>query len=504
MSLKIGFLLLRIEIFRRIELARVSRASVICVLATVFFAASAAGPGYAGDMNAMSGMEMPAPVSHSTPVPTMPMPMPKRVPMPTKPAAPMMPQAPMMQMDMLDPARMPSVTDAGSPMTREGSGTSWMPDAGPMYGNMRMRGGDMEMTHYALFLRYLDTGSARGDRRVVAPGWWMYMRTHPLSPNSQLGVRLMVTPDAATVGGSGYPELFQTGESWHGRPLHDTQHPHDLVSELAATFSSRIGPQSSVFFYAGYPGEPALGPPAYMHRALAYDYASAPIGHHWEDATHITFGVLTAGVTAHKFKFEGSAFTGSEPDSVRTNFDQAHLDSSSARVSWNPNRYIAAQVSGGFIKHPEALTPGVDVRRSTASVLYDRPLDARRSWSQAVVFGQNHDSNGERTNAYLYETDYRVAADAYFARFEYVQKSGSDLVLAPADADVIYPVTALTAGTVHDLPHRPGGAVAGAGFDLTYNLKPASLAPYYGGGNPFGFEIFFRIRPSELGLNARE
>ena len=227
-----------------------------------------------------------------------------------------------MPMSMPDASAMSSTVDLGTPMSREGSGTSWMPDATPVYGHMWNRGNDMEMTHGALFLRYIDTGSARGDHRIVAPGWLMYMRTHRLSPRTQLGLRAMLTPDFATVGGSGYPELFQTGEK-HGaaRALHDTQHPHDLFSELALTYSARLSQKYSASLYAGYPGEPALGPPTYMHRPLAYDYAAAPIGHHWEDATHVSFGVLTAGLASTKFRLEGSSFTGAEPNEIRTNFD---------------------------------------------------------------------------------------------------------------------------------------------------------------------------------------
>ena len=138
------------------------------------------------------------------------------------------------------------------------------------------------------------------------------------------------------------------------------------------------------------------------------------------------------------------------------------------------------------------------MHRSTASVLYERPIDAHRAWSQAIVFGQNSDSTGLRSNAYLYESDYRSGASVCFARFERVQKSGEELALASADADVLYPVTTFTVGAVRNLQHRAGAAVPGVGFDLSYGLKPQGLTPYYGGGNPFAFEIFLRVRPARL------
>jgi hypothetical protein len=403
-----------------------------------------------------------------------------------------------MDMSTLDPGTMSSTTDIGTPMTREGSGTSWMPDADTLYARMFGKGDDMEMTHGALWGRFIHTATPRGSGALVAPGWLMYMRTHPTSPGAQLGFRAMFTPDPFSVGGQGYPVLFQSGEQWRNRPLHDYQHPHDFVSELAVTYSAQLSNAHSAYLYAGYPGEPALGPPAFMHRPIAYDLAAAPIGHHWEDATHITFGVITAGLVSTRFKIEASTFTGREPNQARYNFDPVHLDSHSGRLSWNPNSYVAAQVSYGFIKSPESVTSNVNVRRTSASVMYTRPLGFEASWTHAIIFGQNDATDGDRTNAFLYETEYRRNSNAVFARFEQVQKSGRDLVLAPPLADPLYNLGAYTVGFVHDLPHRPGKTVASLGLDLTLNPKPAALNPVYGAGTPLSFEVFYRLRPAPL------
>jgi hypothetical protein len=405
-----------------------------------------------------------------------------------------------MHMDMTtaDPGTMSSTTDIGTPMTREGSGTSWMPDAETVYAHMYGKGDDMEMTHGALFGEFVHTATPRGADALVAPGWLMYMRTHPTSPGAQIGFRAMLSPDPFSVGGQGYPMLFQSGEQWRDQPLHDYQHPHDLVSELSATYSRQLGNTHSAYLYVGYPGEPALGPPAFMHRPIAYDLASAPIGHHWQDATHITFGVVTAGVASTKLKLEASAFTGREPNEARYDFDPVHLDSHSARLSWNPNATLAAQVSYGFIKSPEAMTPGVDVRRTTASVMYTRPLGFDAFWTHTLVFGQNNATDGERSNSFLYETEFRRRGDAVFARAERVRKSGHDLVLPMPLADGVFDVGAYTVGVVHDLPHRPGRTVAGVGFDLTLHAKPRALEPVYDAGAPVSFEVFYRLRPAAL------
>ena len=402
-----------------------------------------------------------------------------------------------MDMSTTDPSVMSSVTDIGTPMSQSGSGTSWMPVSSTAYGRMWGRGDDMEMVQGVAFLRYTDTFGTRGTRRVNVPDFFMYMRTHPTSPATQFGFQAMLSSDFLGVN-TGYPLIFQTGESLHGQPLHDVQHPHDLFSELSVSYSGALSRSTSAYLYLGYPGEPALGPPVFMHRELGYDYAPAPIGHHWQDATHIQFGVVTVGVAGTKFKIEGSTFTGREPNEVRTNFDPVHLDSYSARLSWNPNRYVAMQISSGYINSPEALDPNVNVHRTTASIIYERPLGYDAFWTQTLVFGQNSDTPGPRSNSFLYETEYRRDGNAIFARLEPIQKSGAELVLAAPLANTLYNVGGYTLGFIHDLPHPPGRTVLGLGLALTYDTKPASLNAYYGSGNPISFDIYLRARPSAM------
>jgi len=175
---------------------------------------------------------------------------------------------------------MHSSIDLADPMSREGSGTSWLPDSSPMYGKMFMLDDDMLMLHGAIFPRYTNVSTRRGDDRIDAPNWIMGMYSHPLSDNTQIGARLMMSLDPLTEGGRGYPLLFQTGESWHDEPLHDRQHPHDLFDEVSISLSQKFDHDFSSYIYFGYPGEPALGPPTFMHRPSAMDDPDAPLGHH--------------------------------------------------------------------------------------------------------------------------------------------------------------------------------------------------------------------------------
>src|SRR5205823_11540233 len=139
-----------------------------------------------------------------------------------------------MQMEMH-----PSIKLA-EPMSREGSGTSWLPDSSPMYARMFMFDENMLMLHGAIFPRYTNVSTRRGDDRIDAPNWFMAMYSHPLTDSAQFGARLMMSLDPLTEQGRGYPLLFQSGETWNGEPLHDRQHPHDLFDELSFSLSQKF------------------------------------------------------------------------------------------------------------------------------------------------------------------------------------------------------------------------------------------------------------------------
>jgi hypothetical protein len=390
---------------------------------------------------------------------------------------------------------MQSSIDLAEPMSREGSGTSWLPDSSPMYGRMLMFGDDMLMLHGAIFPRYTNVSTRRGDDRIDAPNWIMAMYSHPLGDNTQIGARLMMSLDPLTEGGRGYPLLFQSGESWHDEPLHDRQHPHDLFDELSISLSQKLDHNFSAYIYFGYPGEPALGPPTFMHRPSAMDDPDAPLGHHWQDSTHVTFGVATAGLVWRNVKIEGSIFTGREPDEDRYNFDQPEFDSYSGRISWNPTQNLALQVSYGYIKSPEALEPDLKRHRTTASLIYNLPLGHDTNWSNTFVWGQNHDTGEGKTQSFLVESDYQRGRNTVYLRWERVEKSGHELVLKPLDESRILPLSGYTIGYVRDLSHGNGIDI-GLGTQFTVNDRPGRLDLYYGKDLGYAFQFFLRIRPS--------
>ncbi|HEX5153928.1 MAG TPA: hypothetical protein VFW07_20925 [Parafilimonas sp.] len=387
------------------------------------------------------------------------------------------------------------------PMTRNGSGTGWSPDAAPMYGQMYHSTNWMYMLHYNLFIRYnkqdLTDKGTRGDEMVDAPNWLMFMGQRQVGEKGLFRFGTMFSLDAVVTGQEGYPLLFQSGESAHGEPLVDRQHPHDLFSELSVAYSYAISKKTDVFTYVGYPGEPALGPVAFMHRASAMDNPDAPVSHHWIDATHITFGVATLGVRFGQFKLEGSSFTGREPDENRYDFDKPRFDSWSGRLSFNPSKNWALQVSHGYIKSPEALHPDENVHRTTASAAYALDLGNYHNLNATAVWGMNKqkDENGE--HAALLEASYRINKLALYGKYEFVQKSTHELNLdEDVYGDALFNVNAFTIGANYDLLQLHKTRIA-AGAHFTFYNEPSKLYSLYG-KNPLALELYLRVYPSRM------
>jgi hypothetical protein len=385
------------------------------------------------------------------------------------------------------------------PMTRNGSGTGWLPDSTPMYGYMIHSKKWMFMLHGNIFARYnrqdLFNGGTRGGEKFDVVNWYMGMGQRKIGARGLFRFSVMFSLDNI-FGGDGYPLLFQTGESWKGRPLVDRQHPHDLFSELSVAYTHRLSKHNDVFIYVGYPGEPALGSVAFMHRVSSLYGPDAPLSHHWNDGTHITFGVVTAGLRLGKFKIEGSGFKGREPDENRLNFDEPKFDSYSGRVSFSPNGNWALQLSQGYVFSPEATRPDENVHRTTASAVYSKPLGSADFFNVTALYGVNRSHGFE--NAALLEGVLVKNRFAVFARYEYVEKSVHELDLEPSDYghDATFPVNALTLGGSYDLI-KSAALTTAIGAQVSYFSADSRLDQLYG-RHPLSGEVFLRIYPPRM------
>ncbi|MEX8549323.1 MAG: hypothetical protein V5804_17110 [Mucilaginibacter sp.] len=405
----------------------------------------------------------------------------------------------MMDEDMAGMKMMSNSQSKNLPMSRSGSGTSWLPDASPVYGIMLHGQNWQYMVHGNVDFRYtkqdLFNKGSRGADKLDAPNWFMGMAQRQVGKNGLLHFNLMLSLDAVTEGGNGYPLLFQSGESWKGQSLFDRQHPHDLFSELSASYAYSFSKKTDLSFYIGYPGEPALGPVAFMHRPSAMANPDAPISHHWSDATHITFGVATIGFRFDDFKIEASSFTGREPNENRYNFDQPKFDSYSARLNYNPSANWALQVSHGFLKSPEELHPEENVSRTTASATYSLPLGDEKTFNATALWGLNKTPAQQGDNSALFEANLRLKRLDFYTRYEFVQKTTEELVLNPVvyGNDTVFPVNAITLGLNYDL-FRLGPLNLAAGGQLSYYGADSRLNGLYG-KNPMAGEVFLRLYP---------
>jgi len=391
-------------------------------------------------------------------------------------------------------------------MGQMGSGTAWQPSSGPMHMHYKVAGDWLLMFHYNLIAGLNRQGGPRGVIKSDSQNWFMPMAYHRLGRGT-LQLRGMFSAEAFTFPPGGSPLLFQTGETYRGQTLIDRQHPHDLFMELSATYTMPLGERGTWFTYLGYPGEPALGPVAFMHRMSASENPSATLAHHLQDSTHISFGVLTTGFTYRRFKLEGSIFNGREPDENRYDFDSHRWNSRSARLSFAPNRNWVAQISYGFLRSPEAQEPNADIRRATASVQYNRPL-TRGNWASTFIWGRNHVSEPGETrnlNGYTFESTINFLDRNYlYTRMEWVDRDemlrASDRALLGITQDhPTFRIGAYTFGGVRDLIDNNKFSFA-VGSDVTFYSKPSILNPLYG-QNPVSWKLFFRIRPGKMDMS---
>lgn len=380
------------------------------------------------------------------------------------------------------------------PSPHDGSGTAWEPASVPEHEWMLMQGGWELMAHGVIFTDYNQQGGPRGEGKAESVNWGMLMEQHKFWGGTIL-LRQMFSAESLTSPHPGFPELFQTGETYHGEPLVDHQHPHNVFAELSALYTLALSAKISWELYGGPSAEPALGPVTYIHRTSAEELPLAPLSHHLQDSTHTSFGVVTTGLVIDRFRLEGSAFNGHEPNEERWSIQPAALDSWSVRGSVAPGRNWTAQYSMGHLDHPEALEPWNQWRQTT-SVEYNHPLQSG-NWATSLVWGRVHEiGTATNLNGYLLESTLNFLQRNYaFTRMELVDKNE----LFPPAVQPSYRIGAYTFGGTRDLVQNRAWQL-GLGADVTVYSKPAALDASYG-NYPVSFQIFLRMHP---GLHGRE
>lgn len=396
------------------------------------------------------------------------------------------------------------------------SGTSADPASTPMYMMMGHHSGWMWMLHGEAFVTDIQQKAAstadgeRGGDKLFSTNWLMPMAMRRVGPG-QLTLRAMFSLEPGTITSRQYPLLFQQGETAFGKPIIDGQHPHNFFMELAALYDIRLGEHSLLSFYAAPIGDPAIGPTAYPHRMSAIENPLAALGHHQEDSTHIAYNVLTTAFTWRWLRAEVSGFHGGEPTEGRWQFQPTPnglaVDSYATRVTFAPNANWSSQYSIAHITSPEALYPGEDQQRQTASLMYNRPFGprdanglSRGNWSSTLLWGRTLSLHDQRKmNSYLAESLVKFAGRNYaWTRIENVARS-SELLITPGSSlpqgfaeEPIGHVQAYSFG--YDRDYRIGRHVTAApGAQFSTYTSPDSLKAIYG-DHPWGVAAFVRFR----------
>ncbi len=408
----------------------------------------------------------------------------------------------------------PAATLIATELAHTSSGTSLQPASTPMPMLMRRSGDWTLMLHGEGFLSEIQQHAAnsRGGDKLFSTNWVMPMAQRRLGARGQLTVRAMISLEPATISNRSYPELFQQGETAYGRPIVDGQHPHDFIMELGALYDLRIGEHSLLSLYAAPIGDPAIGPTAYPHRQSASEDPLATLGHHQQDSTHIAFNVLTAGYTWRTLRVEASGFHGGEPGESRWSAEPSPnghaIDSASARVTWSPTQNLTAQYSAAQIAQPEAVAPGQNQRRYTASLMLNRSIgvhhdttampgmdmasSASGNWATSLIWGRTRNqSTGLVEQSYLVESLLTQHANSVWLRAELAARTTELLPDAPPVEASAGHVQAYTLG--YDRNVTIGSLQLAPGVQFALDHSSAVLAPVYG-KVPFSAVAFVRVR----------
>ena len=382
---------------------------------------------------------------------------------------------------------------------RDASGTSWLPDQTPMHAGHARAGSWELMWHGTAFLQFINESAPehRGAHQTGSINWVMGMARRRAGAG-RVGVRTMLSVEPWTIRGCGYPDLLATGETCDGDTIHDRQHPHDLFMELALEYERPLGRGLRWFVYGGPAGEPALGPVAFPHRVSAMSNPIAPIAHHWLDATHITFGVVTTGAFADR----ATGMSRRRPSTAasRTRIARTSISARStrtpARFSVAPTATTVLQVSAGRLNDAEreAGLPPNDVTRVTASATYHRALSSSTLWASTIAWGMN-DEPIDTTHALLVESAISLRdRHVGFLRWELVGKARARSARARVHRR-LHRRQRFSWDTAHYL--RPGhGVQIGFGGSVSGSFVPAYLAPRYGGRVAPGVAVFLTLRPA--------
>lgn len=336
------------------------------------------------------------------------------------------------------------------------------------------------------FVQYVKTFEARGASQFGSVNRVMLHATGPWAGGT-VGLRVMGSAELLTLGARGAPQLLQAAFHANGDTVTDHIHPSPWLMELAGSYDAVLSEDLAVSFYAAAIGAPVLGPPVYLHRASATANPVVPLGHHLQDDTYSSYGVLTYGMRWPGLRLEFSAFNDRQPEEVGPVFfyDGARLDAAAGRATINAGKgwslfgtygYMPAMTGGHA--HAAQHRIGVGALRDT------------KPWSLSVVYGANNPVGADGPRHSLLAEGQWDGPDgsAFYFRAEYVQRTAEELSLV-GSVGTIQDIESMQVGYSRAMATR--GSVTGRlGAHITVDLVPLHLEPFYGNGVPFGVAVY--------------
>ena len=208
---------------------------------------------------------------------------------------------------------------------------------------------------------------------------------------------------------------------------------------------------------------------------------------------------MTGGCTRGIARIEASGFHGREPNEFRWDIEQGKIDSWSTRLTIQPGKNWSGQYSYARIASPEALFPGENQERMTASVMYNRPFHDG-NWANTLLWGRTRSlQDNSIFNSYVFESTVGFRSRNYvWMRIESAERSNELILgenpLPPGfQEQPIGQVQAYAFGYDRDIDLLPHLASAVGAQFTTYGV-PERLKPIYG-AHPIGVAVFLRLRP---------
>ena len=331
-------------------------------------------------------------------------------------------------------------------------------------------------SHGAAFVQYARTFGTRGTYQFGSVNRVMVQAGGPAAGGVVL-LDFMASAEPITLTERGAPQLLQAAfHTSDGTTITDRAHPSPWIMALSASYERALSADVAVSLYGAAIGEPALGPPVYLHRASAEANPVVPLSHHLQDDTHSSYGVITAAVRWQALHLEASAFNERQPEGSDHVFyyKGARLDAYSTRATIGAGAWRLFGTYGYLPEMTQGHAHGAQ-HRIGAGAIRTSP-----TWDVSFVYGANDLIGSARPRRSLLAEAQRhwPGGHVLFTRAEFVQRTAEELELN-GSINTVQDVGALQLGYGRDLMTR-GSATLRLAAHATVHVVTPQLEPFYG------------------------